>query len=501
MRIKFTVRPSVLFQVGAAALVHGSGKMILTSSVFRFNAFAHDSSTDTTTGIKNLGGQIKCALVECLPVCTVCEIVSSRVPTASPVPSPTPQPGRLRYPQPATHLEATTATAFAIAVCSVLLFLGCCMAVVKQKYGLCKFRDVDSEEDTECRSQHLSVPFVTDVEYNPSRWSEDATSDSTRPSNSSASIELALRSSEGSEDAARSRFSLPQSVMENSPSPILVVRRDMRITIWSTGMSIAAPLHFSPVGRPVSDLPFRVQAVGHRVQEHLRRIITGSGTHGSKQAQTVMLNLDTKTGPCLLEMIANVLDTEAGPAILMTGREVETGLAGLIGYESAVSGEENNVSEERKILHLPSETHSYHSETERDDGDDTGHDDDGDDRDRDDDDKISELSMPTVFRASGKGDLVPLSRRDGKLLRPRPFLSIALCNHKEAAGSETTVRERVDFNDAPSSSRGETDGSEGIARAATFPGATTELDGRSLDKPASPAWVMELARVESSVSS
>ena len=105
-------------------------------------------------------------------------------------------------------------------------------------------------------------------------------------------------------------------------------------------MSIAAPLHFPPVGQNISDLPFvNGSAAGRRVQEHLRQILTGPKENMSGQAQTLMLHLRTKTGPVLLEMSANVLDTEMGRVVMMTGREIDNGLAGLIACESVALDE------------------------------------------------------------------------------------------------------------------------------------------------------------------
>ena len=106
-------------------------------------------------------------------------------------------------------------------------------------------------------------------------------------------------------------------------------------------MSIAAPVHFPPLGQFVSDLPFVDDRAGSLVQQHLEEIIEAPPL-GHLDVQTIMLHLNTKAGPVLLEMCASVLDTEPGHVVVMTGRKVDSGLAGLISGGSFVSSEGND---------------------------------------------------------------------------------------------------------------------------------------------------------------
>ena len=194
--------------------VDPGGTVVLTKSVFHLNPVA--------TGIVNLGGEVRCGEMECLPVCTACELVPSPVPTANPTASPSaPAAVPSALPTSANKTERNVV----ISVSAVIL-LACGVAIAKLKRRFCcKSRAATNDDVTE--------PLVTTVERDLAQFSEHGTRGSSNPSYPGSRLKRG--SIELSHDATTSHYSLPPSVMESSPSPILVARHDMRIIIWSTG--------------------------------------------------------------------------------------------------------------------------------------------------------------------------------------------------------------------------------------------------------------------------
>jgi hypothetical protein len=116
----------------------------------------------------------------------------------------------------------------------------------------------------------------------------------------------------------------------------------MRIALWSPGMAIVAPTHISPVGWLLSDLPFVNEADGYRLHRMLGRIFEAPGEHDSAQ-NTCVLNLFAQSKHVLLDMVAtHVSVTESEALIVMTGRLVDSDLAGLMACASAVAPNEAN---------------------------------------------------------------------------------------------------------------------------------------------------------------
>ena len=275
---------------------------MLASSVFRFNA------ANNTTGIVNLGGQVQCATMECLPVCTTCEPVPSVAPTSHPTGSP--------QPNVTARGEANNSPYI---IWLVVASLGALVAVVivmavewrRRRRTLCGFRGTAVDE--------LQVSQTTFSNYQrPLLGQEDAHPES---------VEL-----------------VGCSVMmsyERSPAPIFVVGRNgLCVTKWSPGMAIAAPALVDPVGSPVSSLPFVNPRDGRRFDRNLRRIFETPAEHDN--AQTFVLHLRTRNGHVLLEMRADHLVTEAEPIVVMTGRQVDSDLACMMmAPESAVAPSES----------------------------------------------------------------------------------------------------------------------------------------------------------------
>jgi len=125
---------------------------------------------------------------------------------------------------------------------------------------------------------------------------------------------------------------------ETSLAPVFVVSRNtMRISLWSPGMALAAPMVVvNPVGSLLSELPFVNSADGYRLHRFLGRIFEAPAEHD--HTRTFMLHLAAQNKRVLLEMVATyVLVTETEPTIIMTGHQVELDLAGLLACESVVS--------------------------------------------------------------------------------------------------------------------------------------------------------------------
>ena len=115
-------------------------------------------------------------------------------------------------------------------------------------------------------------------------------------------------------------------------------------------MELAAPTLVNPVGRHLLDLPFVNSSERTKLKKMIQHIFYEPAEH--TRVRTVMLHLHTQNGPVLLEMRCTVLGT-AGAAsvdsalrrdeliIVLTGREVEESLAGLLVCESIISGDDD----------------------------------------------------------------------------------------------------------------------------------------------------------------
>ena len=272
------------FQVAAEVLVHGEGTMVLTNPTFLFDALSN-------INIVNLGGQIRCEDMECLELCTACELV----PSESPAVSPTPQP---KFP---THADSKSSSLLIAAAAGGLVTTWLVVAVIWRRRQICP-------------QLQLETPLGN---QQPLLGQDDRVA---------PAVELVGCS--------------VMTSFELSPAPIFVVGRDsMCVVKWSPGMEIAAPILGDPVGLPVADLPFVDQSDGHRFDRDLRRIFEAPAEHNN--ARTFMLYLRTQNGCVLLETRADHLVTETEAIVVFTGREVDSDLACMIARESAAAVSES----------------------------------------------------------------------------------------------------------------------------------------------------------------
>ena len=102
------------------------------------------------------------------------------------------------------------------------------------------------------------------------------------------------------------------------------------------------------MGWLVSDLPFATENDGYQLHRMLGRIFEAPDEHD--HTRTIMLHLFSQNRPILLEMVAaHVFVTESESAIILSGRVVDSELAGLMA-NGAVSLSESNcdVNEKEK---------------------------------------------------------------------------------------------------------------------------------------------------------
>ena len=93
-------------------------------------------------------------------------------------------------------------------------------------------------------------------------------------------------------------------------------------------MSKTVPMHVDPVGRFITDLPFVNARDGATWQDKVGIIFEAPAEHD--HARTLLLHLGIQNGTVLLEMTLDVFVTASESIIVMTGREIESGLASLL---------------------------------------------------------------------------------------------------------------------------------------------------------------------------
>ena len=118
-------------------------------------------------------------------------------------------------------------------------------------------------------------------------------------------------------------------------------------------MTVSVPLITDPRDRLFGALPFVNDFARDQCLNAIRRAF--DDTAREQESVRVMLHLATRNGPTLMEMVANVVRNGSELVAILTGREVDSGLAGLLhkcknegsATESAVVVNESNRYEER----------------------------------------------------------------------------------------------------------------------------------------------------------
>ena len=100
-------------------------------------------------------------------------------------------------------------------------------------------------------------------------------------------------------------------------------------------MSTSVPLFSDPCGQALTSLPFVSPSAGIRCHNAIRKVFGASTKQENVQ---IMLHLRTLNGATLLEMLANVVRAESEVLDILTGREVDSALAGLLHRAGSVTG-------------------------------------------------------------------------------------------------------------------------------------------------------------------
>ena len=201
---------------------------------------------------------------------------------------------------------------FFVGVAISTLCLSVIIAVVRRARGKASRSRDEGVEVFEVKS------LLTDLEV------DQIPTDDAAASSESKSVELTVRS-----DVMRT--------YEVSLAPAFVVARSsMRIKTWSPGMAIAAPMCVIPVGWHISELPFVNAADANRL--HRMLVSSSCDLAANDEHRTFVLNLHVQGRGVLLEMVAtHILGTESEPVIVLSGRELDSNLAGLMARESAAA--------------------------------------------------------------------------------------------------------------------------------------------------------------------
>ena len=263
--------------------------------------------------------------MKCLPVCTVCRAVSSP-------PSPTPQPVT-----PTSFWSEKSSQIEAFLAGSVSFFLGLALyAMAKCWFGR-RFKTCLHAPLAGQAELHAEVELSSITAPHP-RTSDVTTlleTDHIALPHTNLAVLHEYHSESESLGEGFAQPVLPWSVMRSSPAPIFVVDCNMRIVLWSPGMNSSAPLLVDPVGELVLKLPFASARTETRFSSFLRQMFTS----GAENTHAAMLHIQTKNGPVLLEMAATPVGKASGKIIVLVGREVDSGLAGLIHHGSDIESE------------------------------------------------------------------------------------------------------------------------------------------------------------------
>lgn len=105
-------------------------------------------------------------------------------------------------------------------------------------------------------------------------------------------------------------------------------------------MSAVAPMIEDPTDQLLTALPFVSPCAGLLCHNLISRAVNAPEAPGSADnAQVIMLHLHAKNGPVLLEMAPTAVGTGHERCVVMTGREVNANLAGLITSDEGRGGE------------------------------------------------------------------------------------------------------------------------------------------------------------------
>ena len=109
-------------------------------------------------------------------------------------------------------------------------------------------------------------------------------------------------------------------------------------------MSVSVPLIGDPRDQLLEALPFVHTRARDQCHSAIRRAF---GAIAEQENVQIMLYLATLNGPRLLAMVANVVRTESSDLVILWGREVDSGLAGLLHTSESVTGSDGDILHDR----------------------------------------------------------------------------------------------------------------------------------------------------------
>ena len=108
-------------------------------------------------------------------------------------------------------------------------------------------------------------------------------------------------------------------------------------------MSVSVPLIGDPRDQLLEALPFVHAHARDQCHRAIRRVFDATAEQENVQ---IMLNLSTLSGDTLLAMMANIVRYECELLVVLTGREVDSGLAGLLHNEEGSATKTNTAVSE-----------------------------------------------------------------------------------------------------------------------------------------------------------
>ena len=105
-------------------------------------------------------------------------------------------------------------------------------------------------------------------------------------------------------------------------------------------MSVHVPLIGDPRGQLIEALPFVHTCARDQCHRAIRRVF---GATAKQENVQIMLNLGTPNGPTLLAMVANIVHHEPSAVIILSGREMDSGLVGLLHTSESVTESDGGI--------------------------------------------------------------------------------------------------------------------------------------------------------------
>ena len=188
----------------AALVVRKSGIADLVNSVFRSNNVG--DGADDGVGIVNLNGQVRCSMIGCLSICTVCRDEDDE---------PTPQPAVQNHKRKTPETESTS-----FIIGGILFMFGLLGSLTVARR--CRnsshggHRSGDGQQQSDDEGQYR---------YSMINLRHDANLDTDDEHNERSQLD--------------SQINWP--LLENASAPILIVDHGMRIKSWSSGKIVSSP--------------------------------------------------------------------------------------------------------------------------------------------------------------------------------------------------------------------------------------------------------------------